>query len=138
MNREYVLKWCIKAESDLKAAKQLLESEDPPTDVICFHCQQAVEKYLKAFLTFHNIEVKKTHDIEFLLDLCAGQDKDFLNLLEREKASELTSFGVEVRYPDEFYFPTLDEAIENFKVALKVKAFILKKLNIKDSEIERK
>lgn len=137
MNREYILKWCKKAESDLKAVKQLLEYEDPPTDVVCFHCQQAVEKYLKAFLTFHNIEVKKTHDIEFLLDLCIEQNSDFSNLLNKEEASKLASFAVDIRYPDEFYYLSINEGRESFKIALKVKKFVLNKLNIEESEIKR-
>lgn len=137
MNREYVIRWCIKAENDLKAAERLLEDENPLTDIICFHCQQAIEKYLKAFLTFHEIEVKRTHDIELLLDFCVNQDKDFLNLIDKEKASELTSFGVEVRYPDEFYLPTIEEALENFNIVLKVRDFIFRKLNIKDSDLKK-
>lgn len=135
MNREYVLRWCIKAESDLKAVSQLLKAENPPTDIICFHCQQAVEKYLKAFLTHHNIQVKRTHDIEFLLDLCAEQDKEFLNLLEKEKAAQLTEFAVEVRYPEEFYIPTLDEAKEYFSIALKIKEFVSQKLGIREGNL---
>lgn len=135
MNRKYVLRWCAKAESDLKAVNQLLKSEEPPTDVICFLCQQAVEKYLKAFLTSHKVEVKKTHDIEYLLDLCAEKNNDFLDLIEGEKASQLTDFAVEVRYPEEFYIPSLEEAREYFEIASKIRDFVLKKLEIKEEEL---
>lgn len=57
MNRKYVLRWCAKAESDLNAAKILLKSDRPPTDVICFLCQQAVEKYPRPFL--HSIKLRQ-------------------------------------------------------------------------------
>ena len=125
-----------RAESDLKVAKHMLEIDEPPTDAVCFHCQQAIEKYLKAFLTFQNVRVKKIHDLEALLNLCIEIDKEFENL-DKEKISSLSFFAVEVRYPDEFYIPTIDEARENLEIALKVKEFILKKLNIKESEIKR-
>lgn len=114
----------------------MLEIDEPPTDAVCFHCQQAIEKYLKAFLTFQNVRVKKIHDLEALLNLCIEIDKEFENL-DKEKISSLSFFAVEVRYPDEFYIPTIDEARENLEIALKVKEFILKKLNIKESEIKR-
>lgn len=39
--------WVIKAEEDLKAAWILFESNDFPSSVVCFHAQQAVEKFLK-------------------------------------------------------------------------------------------
>ncbi len=136
MKREYILRWLQRAESDLKVAKHMLEIDEPPTDAVCFHCQQAIEKYLKAFLTFQNVRVKKIHDLEALLNLCIEIDKKFENL-DKEKISSLSFFAVEVRYPDEFYIPTIEEARENLEIALKVKEFILKKLNIKESEIKR-
>jgi len=43
------LNWIKKAENDLKIGKRELEAEDPATDMVCFHMQQCVEKYLKAF-----------------------------------------------------------------------------------------
>jgi hypothetical protein len=43
-------KWLIKADNDLKTAEFCLTAEQPITDTICFHCQQAVEKYLKLFI----------------------------------------------------------------------------------------
>jgi HEPN domain-containing protein len=74
---EIVLKWIKKAENDIKVAKYILQLEDLITDVACFHCQQAVEKYLKAFLTYHNQRVGKTHDIGRLLQMCIEMDKEF-------------------------------------------------------------
>jgi len=131
MKEEIVLRWVKKAEEDLKIAKYLLEAEEPLTGGICFHCHQAVEKYLKAFLTHFSIQVGKTHDLIKIMNLCIEQDKDFDNL-NKDKISSLGFYAVEVRYPDEFYFPTIKEAKEAFKIALKVKDFILIKLGIKE------
>lgn len=135
MSKKYVLRWCKKAESDLRAVRELLEAKTPLTDIICFHCQQAVEKYLKAFLTSQNIEAGRTHDIGYLLDLCAKRDNDFLGLLEKEKASQLTDFAVDVRYPEEFYIPTIEETKEYFTLAIRVKEFILGKLGIREEDL---
>lgn len=38
-------------------------------NAIAFHCQQAAEKYLKAFLTWHQVAFSKTHDLQELLDI---------------------------------------------------------------------
>jgi len=62
MNTETVRKWILKAENDLKIAKDEIQTEDPATDAVCFHAQQCVEKYLKAFLVFNNKEIRKTHE----------------------------------------------------------------------------
>lgn len=40
--------WCQKADTDLKVANYEIEHDDPALDIICFHAQQASEKYLKA------------------------------------------------------------------------------------------
>lgn len=52
--------WAQKGKNDLKNAKVLLQ-EGGTTDAVCFHSQQAVEKYLKAFLAFHGAPVRKIH-----------------------------------------------------------------------------
>lgn len=135
MKKEIILRWLRKAESDLKVVKHLLPIDEPPTDALSFHCQQAVEKYLKAFLTFHDIRVKKIHDLEAILNLCIEQDQEFESL-DKEKISSLSLFAVEVRYPDEFYIPTLEEVKEYFEIALKVKEFVLKKLEITEADLD--
>ncbi|MHB1645175.1 MAG: HEPN domain-containing protein [bacterium] len=58
-----------KAENDLINAKVLFESDKTTGDGICFHCQQAVEKYLKAYLAYNNKEIIKTHDISNIIDV---------------------------------------------------------------------
>jgi HEPN domain-containing protein len=59
-----IREWVNKAENDLKTAVHTLEMEDDCfTDTVCFHAQQCVEKYLKAFLVLEGIDFPKTHDI---------------------------------------------------------------------------
>ena len=96
------------------------------TEAICFHSHQAVEKFLKAYLVTKNIEFGKTHNLEYLLELCAKSDADF----QKVEVGNLTYYAVEVRYPDEFYTPTRSEAVESVELASKVKEFVLVKLGI--------
>ena len=130
-NKEEIIKlWLVKAESDLKTAQILIKEEDPPTDSICFHAQQAVEKLLKAYLTYLDIRAPRTHDIATLLELCSHADEEFKKL-DQESLEKLTFYAVEVRYPDDFYLPSIDEAREALTQAINLKEFILKKLERK-------
>jgi len=64
--------WIEKAEADLEAAERLAPDVASSTrlrEVIGFHCQQTVEKYLKVLLTYYQVEFPKTHEIKRLLAL---------------------------------------------------------------------
>ena len=58
--------WFKKGDNDLLNIENNLKSEKYPADTLCFHCQQLAGKYLKGFLTFHNIEIEKTHNLLIL------------------------------------------------------------------------
>ena len=62
-----------------------------------FHCQQAVEKYLKSYLIFKSITFRFSHDLIYLLELIVPDDPEFETYFEI--VSELQSYAVEVRYP---------------------------------------
>jgi HEPN domain-containing protein len=51
--------WLIKSQRDLKAAYVLLNNEESLLDAVVYHCQQAAEKALKAYLTYQEQVVKK-------------------------------------------------------------------------------
>jgi HEPN domain-containing protein len=89
-----------------------------------FTCQQSVEKLLKAYLASKNIDFGKTHNLEFLLELCKKQDSIFENM----NVGDLSFYAVEIRYPDEFYIPTVEEAKKCFKIASTAREFIMKEL----------
>ncbi|MEO0139190.1 MAG: HEPN domain-containing protein [candidate division WOR-3 bacterium] len=131
---ERVKKWLLKALEDYKTIENefRLPEEDIVTSSVCFHAQQFVEKALKAYLTFKNKDFGRTHNLEFLLKLCSEEDKEF----EELDVGDLTFYAVEIRYPDEFYTPTLDEAKKAFDIAKKVKDFIFKKLSVKEEDLK--
>ena len=60
--------WLAKAHNDLLNADNNLNSEIVPFDTVCFHCQQAAEKLLKAYLLSRGLQPPFTHDLLFLLD----------------------------------------------------------------------
>lgn len=90
--------WIEKADQDLGTAEIVNQHIPKYMDMIAFHCQQAVEKYLKAFLIFNNTGFTRTHDLVLLLDLVSRIEPIDDDLYE--KAAELQSYSVEIRYPD--------------------------------------
>ena len=58
--RTYIGSWLNKAEHDLISAQRLLEIEPMILDNACFHCQQAIEKCLKAFLVYQGRDIMLT------------------------------------------------------------------------------
>lgn len=130
-----VKRWLIKALNDYKTAAQLLHAlpEEMITDTLCFHCEQFVEKALKSFLVKHNIDFDRTHDLRYLTKLCSDLDIDFEWLYE--VARKLSEYAVEVRYPDDFYVPSVKEARECFEIVTKVKNFVFEKFGIGEEEI---
>lgn len=131
MNLKSVREWILKAESDLKIGTDEIGTENPATDAICFHMQQCVEKYLKAFLIFHGCEIGRTHVLEELIRRCMEIDPDFQQLFDMD-AHLLTSYAVEARYPGDILFPPVEEAKEAIEIAKKAKRFILAKLEEKE------
>lgn len=129
INDDYLLKWLVKANNDLTVAENEMKvkGRNFVTEAVCFHSQQAVEKFLKSFLVALKKDFKKTHNIEYLLELCSKIDKSFSRL----DASKLSYYGVEVRYPDEFYKPNRTDARQSLAKARKVKRFVLAKLGTK-------
>ena len=87
-----VRNWLIKSLHDLGSARRLMEGDEPYLDTAVYHCQQAAEKVLKAFLTYHDILFERTHDLIELLELSLAQEPAFKQW--REVAEELTPYAV--------------------------------------------
>jgi HEPN domain-containing protein len=89
--------WHILAERDFTVAEYLASNMRPiPTEIICFHCQQAVEKYLKGVITLQGEEPPYTHDLAVLCKLCEKHLPEFSKILT--SCSIITQFGVQPRY----------------------------------------
>jgi len=107
--------WLLKARSDLEGATQLMNGNPPKRDLAVFHCQQAVEKAMKAFLRWHDRKFRKTHSLEELGESCLKIEPKLKTLVDR--AVPLTEYAWKFRYPGEPADPTAEETEEALKTA---------------------
>ena len=96
--------WLTIAKTDLDVARHLYRTYHPqPLEIICYHCQQASEKAIKAVIVANGAHggIPKLHDLSFLLD----QIKNMVEINEKyyDYADELTPYGVAARYPNELF-----------------------------------
>jgi HEPN domain-containing protein len=64
---------------------------------VCFHYQQAAEKYLKAYIVAHELEFRKSHELLELLSICEKEDRSIL--MVEEDCQYLNRFYIDTRYP---------------------------------------
>jgi len=110
MSDEMARQWLAKAKNDLLNADNNLKSEDVPFDTVCFHCQQAAEKILKAYLVGTGQSYPITHDLFLILEKILPLNKDAENL--RDALAILMPYSVEIRYPDDWFTPTEEDTRE--------------------------
>lgn len=124
---EYLKNWLFRAKEDIAVIDSLFGT-DPVlyASTICFHAQQAVEKFLKAFLIYHNIDFPRTHDLDYLLLECRKIDPNAFNI----DLGSLSDFGVSIRYPDDFYVPDKDETVRYRNAAHTIRNIVENKIII--------
>lgn len=116
-----------KAEHDLKIAQDELCTTNPVYDMIGFHIQQFIEKYLKAFLLFNGVKPLRTHSISVLLNECIKLDVDF-SIFLNDITLQIEDCAVAVRYDE---LDNLDQEFikQGFEVSHLLKEMIEGKLN---------
>ena len=118
--------WMSKAENDLKTAAHTLKlGADCPTDTVCFHAQQCVEKYLKAALVALEKPLPRIHDIEALIHLMPKHARVSLTV---EQQRRLTEYATVMRYPGPYEPVALAEAKEAVKLARRIRREVRKML----------
>ena len=122
MNHKLVDEWFRLGDMDLAVARNCEATMHPkPLEMICFHCQQAVEKYLKGYLAYQtHCFIPKTHKLLELCLLCQAYEPQFGEL--KRHCATLTSYAVQSRYPGgiEFEEPQMQRALH---YAAEIKAF---------------
>lgn len=119
-----VREWVAKAENDWKTAVHMLKlGGECPTDTVCFHAQQCVEKYLKALLVLQSVAFPKTHNIEELMARLPAAIRPRLSSEDQER---LTDFAAVVRYPGTYDPILLAEARRVVKTVRGVRSEIRK------------
>ena len=118
---EEIREWIEMADHDLGSAKIIYLHLPDYFDTIAFHCQQAVEKYLKAMLVYNRIEFSRSHDLVYLLELLSGkieiEDSKF------RKAFSLNNFGVQIRYPNKIVKLTAEEIESAIEISQEFRSF---------------
>lgn len=129
IDNKVVREWLNEAAEDFGFASVNLEdkNQDQFFRKICFHFQQATEKYLKAFIVAKGLPFRKIHDLVALVRMCQETDSSFEEIIQ--EAEQLTDFYVDTRYP--MHWPTetdRNEAEKAKNAAERIKLFIEEKL----------
>lgn len=124
--RRDVASWMAKADRDLRSARRLYSDRPPLLDTAAYHCQQAAEKALKAFLSRHDIPFQKTHLLPPLVSQCMQRDPAFETL--QEAAETLTPFATAFRYPGDPAEPDPADVAEAIDLAQAVVDFVSRRL----------
>lgn len=128
VRRELVQEWLHKAEEDFSVADYLVSGKTPFLTAVGFHTQQAIEKFLKAFLVHHQVEFTKTHNLNKILDLVATIDVPLAESLR--DVAVLTPYGVDVRYPGDVPEMTPEGAKKAVELASKTRDAIRHALEV--------
>ncbi|MBI3089538.1 MAG: HEPN domain-containing protein [Candidatus Tectomicrobia bacterium] len=118
--------WLVRAGKDLRGVDIALSATPPFLEDVLFHAQQAAEKALKAFLTWHDVPFRKTHDLRELGRESAAIDASLQPVCEQ--AEELTPYAWQFRYPQEPGEPSLEDAARARILATAVYETILARL----------
>jgi HEPN domain-containing protein len=124
-NHSLTREWVIRADEDLLAAEMIFK-EKGPIDTLCFLCQQATERYLKAFLVFKGIYFRKVHDLVELGKLGGQAEPKILDFLKDFKT--LQGYYIECRYPPGIPVYDWEDAEKCIKIAHEFEDFIKKLL----------
>lgn len=119
--RHDVLEWLIKAEQDYQTAETMSRKRKMPVpDIVGFHSQQCIEKYLKALLVLKRQNFPKTHDLIELLEIAIKREP--LLDIYRPELRILNPFSVQFRYPGES--ATIEDSKKALKALRRVRKFL--------------
>ena len=123
--------WILLADKDLQAAEILFKTEYPLTNIVAFHCQQTIEKYLKAYLIENDVPIMRTHDLIRL----NGMIKEINDLgIDEENLMIINEVYIGARYPSELGLtpdgmPSKEQAEKFVEFAKEIKTTITEEFN---------
>lgn len=118
--------WLRRVVHDLRGAEIDLAASPPLLDDVAFHSQQAAEKAIKAFLTWHDRPFRRVHDLAELGRQCAALDPSLESVCRR--AERLSAYAWSFRYPGGAEEPSAEEAEEALSLAHELVGAILARL----------
>ena len=128
--KKQVEKWMSRADRDLSAAEVLNDHSLANDDDVAFHCQQAIEKYFKAFLIENDLPLVRTHDLTQLY----GMVKEIKDLrIDEEKLFLISNVYIDSRYPDvgQMVIPSREQTQEFIAFAKEIQTIICNAINAK-------
>jgi len=130
--KKQVEDWVLLADKDLRAAKIIINDEYPLTNIVAFHCQQAIEKYFKAFIIEKDVPLIRTHDL-IKLNGMINEIKDLG--IDEKKLIVLNEVYMDSRYPGDLGLmpdgmPTNEQAKEFIEYANEIKIIIINALKM--------
>jgi len=122
--------WVFFADKDLQAAEIIINDEYPLTNIAAFHCQQAIEKYLKAYIIEKKGSLTRIHDL-IKLNAIVNEIKNLD--IDEKKLIVLNEVYLDSRYPGDLGLmpdgmPTNDQAKEFIEFVNEIKITIVNEL----------
>jgi HEPN domain-containing protein len=118
--------WLTRTSQDMRAAAHGLKAEPPLLDDVAFHCQQACEKALRAFLIWHGIPFRETHDLAEIGEECVAIDSSLADLVRQ--AAPLSGYVWVYRYPGGPEEPTREETSDALNITHSLTQAIIERL----------
>jgi HEPN domain-containing protein len=112
--------WLYKADDDLDCAKLLVLQNKRSVPV--YLAQQCAEKSLKAYLTFREQPLAKTHDLRRLVELAKQLDPSFEEIFIN--ALEINGLDTAFRYPEDVLEPEEQDVINTLVYAEEIFNFV--------------
>lgn len=125
VDKRVIEEWLAKADEDFNFASSVIENS-PYFAQLCFHFQQAAEKYLKAFIVAHELEFKKSHELVELLGICGEKAPAIFKI--KDDCNYLNRFYIDTRYPVHWPVNYVKDDALNAKKAAKNIANIIKEM----------
>ena len=88
--------WLTKAAQDLRRVEILLAADPPDAEGALYHCQQAAEKALKGFLTWHDVPFRQTHELDVVGGQCVDVDATLAELVNRADTPDQVCVAISV------------------------------------------
>ncbi len=132
---DLVAEWVEKAEGDYRTAtREIRVRVDPNYDAVCFHSQQCIEKYLKAYMQSTGDAIPLIHHLVRLLERCKAHEPGFE--LIRPELEILNDFAVDIRYPGDQ--ATGDEALDAVRAMKVAREFVRDRLGLTSRKRKKK
>ncbi len=103
--------WLERSSQDLIAAK-ILSEDDRCYQLSAFHCQQAIEKALKAYILLQSDVLVDGHNLTWLCRQAKKYDKGFHQWFD--ESADLNQCYIETRYPADIETEYTYKMVKNF------------------------